>query len=176
MKRYLSFLMVIALIVQVMPLVYAEDIDMRNDRTHDNDILLDGVLYVNYTFASEDCVASLDTNLPVPSVRAVDSTNTTLQLLYHPPSRAGSVVGIAIRGSAAASTSGNDVATADVTIDGTATGLQAFWSATGTTGDSSSTQAKDLDAFSAGGYIGVNITTGSDWTTNDLIVDVLTEQ
>lgn len=62
--------------------------------------------------------------------------------------------------------------TADATIDGTVTGLQAILDATNTTRDSG-TQARGTDAGVAGQRVGVKLTTAS-WTpvTADLVVTV----
>lgn len=79
------------------------------------------------------------------------------------------VVGISIE-STEARTAGT--LTADVTIDGTVTGLQAILNATDTTRDTA-TQPRATDVGSAGSRIGVKLTTSS-WTptTADIAVTV----
>lgn len=87
---------------------------------------------------------------------------------------AGSVMAISVA-SNDARTAGT--VTVDATVNGTATGLQAVLNATDTT-YAQATQAQDADAFSAGGRLGVKITTSADWTpvTADVVVTVLCEQ
>lgn len=79
------------------------------------------------------------------------------------------VVGVSIE-STEARTAGT--LTADVTIDGTVTGLQAILDATNTTRDTG-TQARATDVGSAGSRVGVKLTTSS-WTptTADIAVTV----
>lgn len=79
------------------------------------------------------------------------------------------VVGVSIS-STEARTAGSIVA--DVTIDGTVTGLQATLDATNTTRDTG-TQARGTDVAVAGSYVGVKLTTAS-WTpvTADIAVTV----
>ena len=86
---------------------------------------------------------------------------------------AGSIIGISVRANAARS-AGH--LTVDATIGGTATGLQATLNAANTQ-THSATQAKDTDAFSANGLVGVKITSGSTWapTTADVVVGVWVE-
>ena len=86
---------------------------------------------------------------------------------------AGSVIGIAAYSNDAC-TSGS--LTADATINGTATGLQAVINTTDTQTKYTS-QANDADAFTAGQRIGVKVTTTSAWlpTTADVIVTVFVE-
>jgi len=86
---------------------------------------------------------------------------------------AGSVIGIAAYSNDAC-TSGS--LTADATINGTATGLQAVINTTDTQTKYAS-QANNTDAFTAGQRIGVKVTTTSNWlpTTADVIVTVFVE-
>lgn len=86
---------------------------------------------------------------------------------------AGSVLGIGVASNAART---GGTLTVDVTIDGTATGLQATLDGTNTQYHSA-TQAKDADAFSAGDRLGVKITTDADWTPSaaDVVVTVIVE-
>lgn len=88
-----------------------------------------------------------------------------------PMPRAGSVTGVAVYSNEARTA---DSLTVDVTIDGTATGLQAVLDDTNTT-HHEATQAKDLDTFTAGQLIGVKITTGGSWTPETADITVVVE-
>ena len=79
------------------------------------------------------------------------------------------IVGISVR-SSTARTAGT--LTADATIDGTVTGLQAALNATDTTA-AYATQPRESDRGVAGSYVGVKLTTAS-WTpiTADIVVPV----
>lgn len=83
----------------------------------------------------------------------------------------GSVIGISIA-SNDARTAG--ILTADVTINGTATGLQAVLDGTNTTYHYV-TQIPETDTFSAGDRLGVDITTDGSWApeTADIVVTVI---
>lgn len=84
----------------------------------------------------------------------------------------GSVVGIAIASNDART---GGTLTVDVTINGTATGLQAVLNATNTTYHYA-TQLPETDTFSAGDRLGVDITTDAAWTpdgTPDIVVTVI---
>lgn len=83
---------------------------------------------------------------------------------------AGSVTGISIASNEARTA---DTLTVDATINGTASGLQATLDGDNTTYHYT-TQAKDVDTFSAGDRLGVDITTGGSWApvTADIIVVV----
>lgn len=87
---------------------------------------------------------------------------------------AGSVIGVTVFSNAAC-TSGT--LTADVTIAGTATGLQAVLNSTTATTFAVGTQAIDTDTFTAGQAIGVKVTTNSVFapTTADVVVSVIVE-
>ena len=87
---------------------------------------------------------------------------------------AGSVIGISVHSNAAC-TSGT--LTADATINGTATGLQAALDKTTHTVTMYNSQAIDADSFSAGDVVGVKVTTTSVWapTTADVEVTVFYE-
>lgn len=79
------------------------------------------------------------------------------------------IIGISIRASTAR-TAGT--LTADATIDGTVTGLQAVLNGTDTTG-AYARQPRESDRGTAGSYVGVKLTTAS-WTpiTADIVVTV----
>ena len=87
---------------------------------------------------------------------------------------AGSIIGIAVYSNTAC-TSGT--LTADATINGTATGLQAGLNSADDTQTSYSTQAIDADAVTAGQRVGVKVTTDAEWapTTADVVVTVTME-
>jgi hypothetical protein len=87
---------------------------------------------------------------------------------------AGSVIAIDVFSNAAC-TSGT--LTADATINGTATGLQAGLNSVDDTTSSYTIQANDADTFTAGQQIGVEVTTDATWapTTADVIVVVYVE-
>jgi len=93
-----------------------------------------------------------------------------------PMASAGSVVGIAVYGNAAC-TSGT--LTADATVNGSATGLQAGLNSVDDTQTSYTTQANDADTFTAGQRIGVKVTTSNSpaWApiTDDVVVVVTVE-
>lgn len=86
---------------------------------------------------------------------------------------AGSVVGISVLSDTAVVTG---TLTADATIDGKATGLQATISSKQTPSAVAS-QAVQLDTFTAGQRIGVKATSSSDWahTSADVVVTVFVE-
>ncbi|MBU2685635.1 MAG: hypothetical protein KKF27_20530 [Gammaproteobacteria bacterium] len=83
---------------------------------------------------------------------------------------AGSVVGISVLSN---DTDTSDTFTADATIDGSVTGLQAGL-LTADLGTSYTTQAQGEDTFTAGQAIGAKITTDANWlpTTADVVVTV----
>lgn len=84
----------------------------------------------------------------------------------------GSVIGISIA-SNDARTAGT--LTVDVTVNGTATGLQAILDGTNTTYHYA-TQIPETDTFSAGDRLGVDITTDGSWApdgTADIVVTVI---
>ncbi len=86
---------------------------------------------------------------------------------------AGSVLAVAVASNAARSAG---TLTVDVTINGTATGLQAVLDGTNTTYHYA-TQSKNADTFSVGDRLGVEITTDATWApvTADIVVSVTIE-
>lgn len=82
----------------------------------------------------------------------------------------GSIIGIAVASNAARSAG---TLTVDVTINGSATGLQAVLDGTNTTYHYA-TQIPETDTFSAGDRLGVDYTTDGSWapTTADIVVTV----
>jgi len=121
---------------------------------------------INNNFMQSDVAAS-QTAVALNVLGLAGNTEVTM-------AKPGSVVGISIA-SNDARTAGT--LTVDVTIDGTATGLQAILN-----GDNAqyhyATQVLRTDTFTAGQRIGVKITTGGDWTpdgTPDIVVSVLVE-
>lgn len=103
-------------------------------------------------------------------VHAGDAAITEIPMAY-----AGSVVAVAVR-SEGACTSGS--ATCDVTIGGTATGLQAILESVTNDEQHQASQAPALDAFAIGGRIGVDLTTDATWaagSTPSLLVTVTVE-
>jgi len=86
----------------------------------------------------------------------------------------GSIIGIAVY-SNAETTSGT--LTADATVNGTATGLQAGLNSVDDKQTSYTTQAIDADTVAAGARVGVKVTTTSTFTptTADVVVTVLME-
>lgn len=111
----------------------------------------------------------------------VAATQTAVALLIqgdaarqgNPVPYTGSIIGIVVV-SNEARTAGT--LTVDATVAGTVTGLQAVLDGTNTT-VKATTQAKDLDTFTAGQLIGCKITTTGTWTpiTADIIVGVTIE-
>lgn len=120
-----------------------------------------------FLFSQADATASQ--SAVALAVHAGDSAITAV-----PMPRAGSIVGIAVR-SEGARTAGT--LTVDATIGGTVTGLQAVLNGTNTQ-THYATQAKDTDTFTAGGLIGVKVTTDGDWaagSTPSIVVAVEVE-
>jgi len=181
MKRFYIALVVLLLIAAVPCSVFAK-LDCRNKQGN-GDLEADGGFYIGYTFATPDVQASVDADLFVPML-VTNTTATTGRMTWPnkiPLTRDGSVIGVSIicidlNGDETTPTTG--MATADVEINGTSTGLTATWSYLRASGEDYETQDKDLDTFSAGDYLSVNLTTDSAWspTTNDLVVRVETEQ
>jgi len=118
------------------------------------------------TFTQDDVAASQSAVAMNTHAVAGAELTTTEYLMPFP----GWVVGISARHTAAR-TGGS--CTADATIDGTATGLQAVLDATNTQSHYS-IQETELDHFTANQRIGVKITTDAPWapTNEDLIVVV----
>jgi hypothetical protein len=92
-----------------------------------------------------------------------------------PTVMAGSVVGIAVYSNAACTVNG---LTVEVTIDGVGTGLTTVLDAVTNPQTNTTTQARNLDAFTAGQRIGVTVTTTAGWlpVTADITATVLVEQ
>lgn len=142
------------------------NIDGRTaEMTLEGDIAATGGYKQPFNFMQSDVAAN-------QTAIAIDvcglSGNTEYVMSYD-----GSVLGISI--------ASNDARTAgtlivDVTVNGTATGLQAQVDGTNTQYHSA-TQAKDTDSFSAGDRIGVKITTDGTWApvTADIVVTVIVE-
>ena len=117
-----------------------------------------------YQFMQSDVAAS-QAAVALDVLGLAGNTEYTMEL-------AGSVVGIAIA-SNDARTAGT--LTVDVTVNGTATGLQAILDGTNDTYHYA-TQIAETDTFSAGDRLGVDITTGADWEpdgTPDIVVTVM---
>lgn len=134
--------------------------------TFSGDLSAPGGFRHTYKFVQADCTASQSAVALLASGCAA--------LTGIPMIRAGSVVGIGITCESARSAG---TCTVDATIGGTATGLQAVLNGTNTT-TAVATQAKDTDAFSAAGLLGVKITTDGDWaagTTPEILVCVEVE-
>jgi hypothetical protein len=112
----------------------------------------------NVAASQTDAVLNMDGNTSRPEV---------------PTIRSGSVIGIALYTNEARSAG---TLTADVTVDGTKTGLTAVLD--DATQTKTATQAKDTDTFTAGQRIGVKLTTDGTWApiTADITVTVLVEQ
>ncbi|KXH75407.1 MAG: hypothetical protein AM326_03385 [Candidatus Thorarchaeota archaeon SMTZ-45] len=112
----------------------------------------------NVAASQTDAVLNMDGNTSRPEV---------------PTIRSGSVIGIALYTNEARSAG---TLTADVTVDGTKTGLTAVLD--DATQTKTTTQAKDTDTFTAGQRIGVKLTTDGTWApiTADITVTVLVEQ
>jgi len=116
-----------------------------------------------YQFMQSD-VAANQTAVALDVLGLSGNTEYTMDL-------AGSVIGISIAGNAARSAG---TLTVDVTINGTATGLQAILNETNTTYHYA-TQVMETDTFSAGNRLGVDITTDGSWApvTADIVVTVI---
>ncbi len=130
--------------------------------------IVDGQTYVNcipVVFAQDNAAASQS----AVAMKLVGST--TCDQFVMP--RAGSVVGVSVYSNAAVTTS---TAKVDVTIGGTATGLQATLDTTNTQAHYN-TQAINTDTVGAGGTIGMKISTGATFapTTADIIAVAFVE-
>lgn len=131
----------------------------------DGDIKGVGGFKTAFCFMQQD-VAAEQSAVAIPVLGLAANTEIVLPF-------SGSVIGIAVA-SNDARTAGS--LTVDVTVNGTATGLQAALDGSNTQYHSA-TQAKDTDAFAAGARLGVKITTSADWapTTADIVVTVVIE-
>ena len=126
---------------------------------------------VAYTFYDVDVAAS-QTTAAWGMDPSVDVGGASFKGV--PAMAAGSIIGISVYANDDC-TSG--VLTADATIAGTATGLQAVLEQTTNPATNTATQAIDADTFTAGQIIGVKVTTTAEWlpVDTDAVVVVYVE-
>jgi len=167
-------------------------LDLGSDANEFNDAWIDGTLYSDTSDLGAATVTSLNTHDEVRVVAfqfydvdvaasqsaaewgadaSADVGGSAFKQI--PMHAAGSVIGVSVFSNDACTTG---TLTADATINGSATGLQAeLTSATATV--ASVTQANDADTFTANQAIGVKVTTDAEWlpTTADVVVVVYVE-
>lgn len=138
--------------------------------TIDVNDLAPGGFKVAYVFTSNDIAA----NLSAAEMPIAISAGTTEFIHYYTMPFAGSVIGVSIYSDDAITA---PYLTADVTINGTATGLQAALDTTNTQTHYNS-QNYTADTFSVGNRLGVKISTDSGFTptTADISVVVIVGQ
>lgn len=181
MNKYLSFLLVVIMLLICVP-GWCGDTDIWSPLDVDSECFTlnsDGNLghetgyygfMVPLTFRSTDIAA----NLSAAELCVNPEAGTTELLYYYTAPYAGSVLAVSIYSDDAVT---SPYLTADVTINGTVTGLQAALDTTNTQ-THSATQVVGTDTFSANDRIGVKISTDSGFTptTSDIVVLVYIAQ
>ena len=139
------------------------DIGSLNGQSH--------VRVLNYTFYDVDVAASQSAAAWGTDASA-DAGGASFKTILIPFT--GSVIGIAVLSNDAC-TSGT--LTADVTIDGSVTGLTGILDSVTNTTNISTVQAVDADVITAGQTIGVKVTTTGTWapTSADVSVSIILE-
>ena len=181
MNKYLSFLLVAIMLLMCVPgwcvdgdIATWMDVDTEAWRIDSSGNLRHETGYYGFmvplVFRSTDIAA----NLSAVELCVNPEAGTTELLYYYTAPYAGSVLAVSIYSDDAVTA---PYLTADVTINGSVTGLQAALDTTNTQ-THSATQAVCTDTFSANDRIGVKISTDSGFTptTSDIVIVVYIAQ